>query len=79
MVDCLKLSKGFYTKEKVICLTEDLLISLISLKADVINFESVFKEHVAIAIMNLALRGFLCSLGIQCIEGRYWFSSFTFY
>lgn len=28
--------------------------------------------------MNLALLEFLCSLGIQYIEGKHWFSSLTF-
>ena len=47
------------------------------MKADVIDFDSGFKEHLGEGLISLALFGFLCALGIQFTVGRL-FSSFTF-
>ena len=53
-------------------------MDLFESRADVIDFDNGPKQHLGATIMNLALLGFLCSLGIQYIEGKHWFSSLTF-
>ena len=48
------------------------------MKADVIDFDSGFKEHLGEGLISLALFGFLCTLGIQFTAGRLWFSYLPF-
>ena len=48
-----------------------------SVCSDIIPFESGFKTLVGETVMNPALLIILCSLGIQEIEGRNRFSTFT--